>query len=60
MSARRILDVLDVSADVGLNGGILEYPVAQTVERAVLQYEVLGVTEQLLTGQMAVHQPYVL
>ena len=60
VAARRVLDVLDVTADVGLDGGILEHAVAGLVERAVLQHQAVGVAQQLLAGQVAVHQPYVL
>lgn len=55
-----VLDVFDVAADVGLNGGILEHAVAGGIEAAVLQHQAVGVAEQLLSGQAAVHQTHVL
>ena len=43
MSAGRILDVFDMSANVCLNGGIFEHTVAGLVKSAVFEYEVLCV-----------------
>ena len=60
MPAGRILDVLNVSADVGLDGCVLKNTVAGLVEAAVLEDEVLGVAQQLLANQVAVDQPDVL
>ena len=55
-----VLDVLDMSANVGLDSRILEHTVAHLVDGAVLQYEVLRIAEQLLTGQVTIHQSHVL
>ena len=48
VSACRILDVLDMTFDVSLNSRIFEHTVTHRIDSAVLQYEVLGITEQLL------------
>ena len=58
-AAGGILDVCYVATDVGLNGGVLEDTVARSVEGAVLQHQVLAVTQQLLARQMAVDKPHV-
>jgi hypothetical protein len=50
MAAGGVLDILDVAADVGLNGGILEDAVAGSVEGAVFQYEVLNIAQLLLSS----------
>ena len=60
MSARGILDVLDVPLDVGLDGGVFKHTVAHAVDGAVLQHQVVGIAQQLLAGQMTVDQPHVL
>ena len=44
MSAGGILDVFDMSADVGFNGGVFEHAVAGLVEGAVFEHKVLRVT----------------
>ena len=60
MSARRVLDVLDMALDIGLNSRILKHTIAHRVDGAVLNHQVLCLAEQLLACQMAVHETYVL
>ena len=55
VSGSRVLDVLDMSADVSFDGRILEHTVAHLVDGAVLQHEVLRIAEQLLAGEVTVH-----
>ena len=60
VSARWVLDVLDVSTDIGLNVGVFENTVAGSIEGAVLEYQLVGIAQQLYASQMAVHQSDVL
>ena len=59
MSARGILDVLDMSADIGFYVRILEDTVAEGVEGAVLQHKVVGIAQQLLAQEVAVDESHV-
>jgi hypothetical protein len=43
MSTGRVFNVLDMSVNVGLNGGILEDAVACLVECAILKHETVDV-----------------
>ena len=60
VSAGGILDILDMSADVGLHVRIFKDTVAVGSEGTVLDHQVVGIAEELLACQLAVHQPYVL
>ena len=60
MSGRRILDVLNMPADICLHSGVLEHTVASRIDGTVLQHEVVCVAEQLLTRQVTIHEPHVL
>ena len=60
MAAGGVLDVLDVSTDVGLDGAVLEDSVAHAVEGAVLEHEVVDIAEKLLAGEVATHESHVL
>ena len=60
MPGCRILDMLDMSVDVGLDGGILKHPVAHGVDGTVFEHQLVGITEQLLSGEVTVHQTDVL
>ena len=60
MPAGRIFDVLDMPADVGLDGGVFEHTVAGRVEGAVLQLQMMGVAEQLFACEVAVDEPHML
>lgn len=54
-----ILDVFYVPANIGVHVAVLENTVASLVEGAVLQYQVVGIAEQLLAREVTVHQPHV-
>ena len=56
MSAGGILDVFDMSANVGFNGGILEHTVASLIERTILKNQILRIAQQLFTSQVTVDQ----
>ena len=60
MARRRVLDVGDMSADVGLHVAVFEDAVAQRVEGAALEHEVVGIAEQLLAREVAVDEAHVL
>ena len=60
MSARWVLDVLNVAADVCFHRCVFKHTVALLVEGAVLQYQIVYIAEQLLACQMTVHQSDVL
>ena len=50
MSTGWVLDVLDMSTDVGLNGGVFKDTVTSLVERAILKNQVLRIAQQLLAS----------
>ena len=60
MSTGRVLDILDMSANVGLNNRILKDAITCLVERAILEYKVLRIAEELFTSKVAIDQSYVL
>ena len=60
MSRCRILDVLNMSADIGLDSGILKHTVAHGVDGAVLEHQTIGIAEQLLSGEVTIHQTDIL
>ena len=60
MSTRWVLDVLDMSTDVSMDGGIFEDAVAGLVEGAVLENQVVSIAKQLLASQLAVDQTDIL
>ena len=60
VAAGGVLDVLDMSTDICLDGGVLKDTVAGLVEGTVFQYEVLRITQQLFTREMAVDQTDIL
>ena len=60
MSTSGILDILDMSANVGLNNRIFKDAVTCLVECAILEYKVLRIAEKLFTSQVAIDQSFVL
>ena len=59
MTRRGVLDVGDGTADVGLQGAVLEGTVARRVEGTVLQHQVVGIAQRLFTGDVAIDQAQV-
>ena len=55
----RVLDVGHLAFDVGAQRGIFKHAVAVLAERAVLNHQVVGIAQHLLSGDMAVHQTQV-
>ncbi len=60
VTAGGILDVFDVSADVGIHGGVLKHTVALGIEGAVFENQTIYIAEQLLASEMTAHEAHVL
>lgn len=58
-SAGWVLDILYMSADVGIHIGVFKYTVTGSIEGTVLQNQMLGVAKKLFACQMAVYKPYI-
>ena len=58
-AAGGILDAADAASDVGFDSRVFKCPVASRVEGAVLQNQVVGITEGLLATDVAVDKPQV-
>ena len=60
MSARGVLEMLKMSADVGIDMTVFKHAVARFVEGTVLEHQIVGIAQELFANEVTIHQAYIL